>query len=199
MQREKLNNNKVNYNTNTNKNYKNRPTLNRYNSYGRMNSNNNTINTHTNKQNTKNKKINIDNNRTQNKIQRMPIQQTPISNKKKNIIPLGNNKYKTIGDNNNYSYFGNKIIYNDSYTNRTFIQNPEHNTIDPNSLYSNKQNTITKKYNMKMAPNNLNFNYNQNNRKYNQKNNYNFKNIEISNPKRNRSKSRPENHHLDLI
>ena len=192
MQREKLNNNKVNYNTNTNKNYKNRPTLNRYNSYGRMNSNNNTINTHTNKQNTKNKKINIDNNRTQNKIQRMPIQQTPISNKKKSIIPLGNNKYKTIGDNSNYSYFGNKIIYNDSYTNRTFIQNPEHNTIDPNSLYSNKQNTITKKYNMKMAPNNLNFNYNQNNRKYNQKNNYNFKNIEISNPKRNRSKSRPK-------
>ena len=193
IQRERLNNNKGNYNTNTNKNFKNRPTLNRYNSYGRMNSNsnNNTINTHTNKQNTKNKKLNIDNNRTQNKMQKTNNHQTPISNKKKNIIPLGNNKYKTIGDNNNYSYFGNKI-YNDSYTNRTFIQNQVHNTIDPYNLYSNKQNNITKKYNMKMAPNNLNFNYNTNNKKYNQKNNYNFKNVEISNPKRNRSKSRPK-------
>ena len=193
IQRERLNNNKGNYNTNTNKNFKNRPTLNRYNSYGRMNSNsnNNTINTHTNKQNTKNKKLNIDNNRTQNKMQKANNHQTPISNKKKNIIPLGNNKYKTIGDNNNYSYFGNKI-YNDSYTNRTFIQNQVHNTIDPYNLYSNKQNNITKKYNMKMAPNNLNFNYNTNNKKYNQKNNYNFKNVEISNPKRNRSKSRPK-------
>ena len=46
-QRTKINNNKTNYNTNTNKNLKKKPVLNRYNSYGRMNTNNNnnTINT----------------------------------------------------------------------------------------------------------------------------------------------------------
>ena len=199
-------NNKTNYNNNTTKTTKNKQVLNRYNSYGRMNTNlnNNTINAHTKKQISNNKKNN-NNGYKYNKMQsnnnsrghnnpQLYNQKTPLSNKKKNIIPLGNNKYKTIEDNNNFSNFGNKIY--DNNINKTYIQNHVHNTIDINNLYSNKGNNITKKYNMKMNQNN----YNNNNYKYNyftnkpthQKNNYNFKNIEISSTKRNSSKSRPK-------
>lgn len=200
--------NKSNYNTNTNKNIKKKPTLNRYNSYGRMNTNinNNTINTHKNKKISNSKKA-LNNNHKQNKIQnnnnngygniQLPNKKAPLSNKKKkNIIPLGSNKYKTIGDNNNYSKYGN-IMHNENNINKTFVYNQGHNTIDFNNYYSNKGNNITRKYNIKMPTNNINYNfnynYNTNNKQFFQKNNiYNCKDIEISNKKRNNSKSRPK-------
>ena len=197
-------NNKTNYNTNTNKANKNKQVLNRYNSYGRMNTNivNNTFNTHTNKQSSKKKKIN-NNDYKNNIIQSnnnsrghnntlIPNQKNRIINTKKNIIPLGSNKYKTIEENNKFSNFGNKMY--DNNINRAYIQNQVHNTIDINNLYLNKGNNITKKYNMKINPNYYNYNYNYyiNNKSNNKKNNYNFRNIEIFNTKRNSSKSRPK-------
>ena len=199
------NNNLGDYNTNTNKINKNKKVLNRYNSYGRINTNlnNNTISNHINRQFSKNKKVNNIDHR-QNKIQtnnnsrgynntNIQRQKSPISNKKKNIIPLGNNKYKTIGDNNNYSNYGKKIYYDNSI-NKTYIQNKAHNTIDLNNFYSNKDNNMNKKYNLKMSPNYLNYNYNYNtiDKQNSNKNNYNLKNTETNNTKRNRSKSRPK-------
>ena len=58
-------------------------------------------------------------------------------------------------------------MYNDTNVNRTFIHNQEHNTIDLNNLYSNRQNNINKKYNMKRPPSysTYNYNYNKNQRK----------------------------------
>ena len=209
-QRTKFKSNKPMTNNNSNIN-KNKQKLNRYNSYSRINTNNmnnNTINANGSKLNSKNKKTS-NNNQRLNKIQsnnnsrghynmNLNNQRTPISSKKKNFIPLGNNKYKTIGENNNYSTFGNKI-YNETNINRTFIQKHEHNTIDLNNLYSNKQNNISKKYNMKRPPTNINYNlnhnYNNNNKPYNLKNNnYNYKNadIHINNKRKNGGSSRPK-------
>ena len=209
-QRTKFKSNKPMTNNNSNIN-KNKQKLNRYNSYSRINTNNmnnNTINANGSKLTSKNKKTS-NNNQRLNKIQsnnnsrghynmNLNNQRTPISSKKKNFIPLGNNKYKTIGENNNYSTFGNKI-YNETNINRTFIQKHEHNTIDLNNLYSNKQSNISKKYNMKRPPTNINYNlnhnYNNNNKPYNLKNNnYNYKNadIHINNKRKNGGSSRPK-------
>lgn len=214
MQRTKFNNNKINYNTNTNKNNKTKQALNRYNSYGRMNTNLNNNNAYNHNQNSnrplsKNKKVmnNHNNNPRYNKMQsnnnsrghnntQINNQRTPLNSKKKSFIPLGNTKYKTIGD-TNYSNYGNKM-YNEA--NRTFIQRPEHNTIDLNNLYSNNQNNINRKYNMKRPPNNINHNYyynyntnTNNNRQHNHKNsNYNFKNIELTKRRKNGVNSRPK-------
>ena len=209
-QRTKFKSNKPMTNNNSNIN-KNKQKLNRYNSYSRINTNNmnnNTINANGSKLTSKNKKTS-NNNQRLNKIQsnnnsrghynmNLNNQRTPISSKKKNFIPLGNNKYKTIGENNNYSTFGNKI-YNETNINRTFIQKHEHNTIDLNNLYSNKQSNISKKYNMKRPPTNINYNlnhnYNNNNKPYNLKNNnYNYKNadIHINNKRKNGGCSRPK-------
>ena len=207
-QRTKFKSNKPMTNNNSNIN-KNKQKLNRYNSYSRINTNNmnnNTINANGSKLTSKNKKTS-NNNQRLNKIQsnnnsrghynmNLNNQRTPISSKKKNFIPLGNNKYKTIGENNNYSTFGNKI-YNDTNINRTFIQKHEHNTIDLNNLYSNKQSNISKKYNMKRPPTNINYNlnHNDNNKPYNLKNNnYNYKNVDIhnNNKRKNGGSSRPK-------
>ena len=155
-QRTKFSNLSKNANCYTNVNTtKNKPTLNRYNSYKRF-----TTNTNKNKK-SNNKKINSKGNHNQ---------RTPISNKKKSIIPLGNNKYKTIGD-NNYN-FGNKF-HNDVNINKTYLQRQDHNTIDLNNLNSNKNNNINKKYNMKKN-NNINNNININNYNYNYNHNYNY-------------------------
>ena len=206
-QRAKFSNNKSNYNTNTNvtnnntninKSNRTKPNLNRYNSYGRINTNiNNTtcnqnsnknkykkgnnINAKNNNNNQKYHKIQSTNNSRGHNNTQINNHRIPMNNNNKKIIPLGNNKYQTIGD-TNYSNFGNKL-YNEA--NKTFIQRPEHNTIDLNNLYSNNSN-INRKYNMKRnsnySNNNNNYNNNYNNRQqqYNQKNNnYNFKNVEI--------------------
>ena len=196
-QRQKIKSNKPISSNNSNINKK-KQNLNRYNSYSRINSNNiknnNTINVNGKKLTNKNRKMS-NNNQRMNKIQNsnnsrghynmnLNNQRTPISSKKTNFIPLGNNKYKTIGENSNYSTFENKI-YNDTNINRTFIQKNEHNTIDLNNLYSNKQSSISKKYNMKMPPTNIHYNINHNynnNKPYNIKNNnYNHKNLDIHN------------------
>ena len=210
-QRTKFNNNRSNYNTNTTKNNKPKQNLNRYNSYGRMNTNlnNNTYNQNSKKAMSKNKKNSNNNNQRYHKMQNnnnsrgynnthLNNQRTPLNNNNNNnksFIPLGNNKYKTIGD-ANYSNFGNKI-YNE--VNRTFVQRPDHNTIDLNNLYSNNNSNINRKYNMKRASNNTNHNYNCNyntnyNRQCERKNsNYNFKNIDISRgTKKNGGSSRPK-------
>ena len=169
-QRTKFSNLSKNANCYTNVNTtKNKPTLNRYNSYKRF-----TTNTNKNKK-SNNKKINSKGNHNQ---------RTPISNKKKSIIPLGNNKYKTIGD-NNYN-FGNKF-HNDVNINKTYLQRQDHNTIDLNNLISNHTNNINKKYNMKKY--NTNTNFNQNKNRPVKKTSYNYKNADI---KRNGSNIRPK-------
>jgi len=211
-QRAKFKSNKPISNNNSNIN-KSKQKLNRYNSYSRINTNNrnnnNTINANGNKLTSKNKKMS-NNNQGINKIlnnnnsrghynMNLNNQRTPISSKKKNFIPLGNNKFKTIGENNNYSTFGNKL-YNDTNINRTFIQKNEHNTIDLNNFYINKQSNINKKYNMKRPPTNINYNLNHNcninNKPYNPKNNkynYNYKNVDIhNNIRKNGGSSRPK-------
>jgi hypothetical protein len=203
--------NKSNYNTNLNT-AKNKPVLNRYNSYKRIattniNNNNNLFNLPGNNKVNKNKKINggsknkiinhnnsKNHNNTQNHNQRVPA-----TNNKKSVIPLGNNKYKTIGDNNYYSNITNRI-HNDMNINNNFnnknnyneIQN--HNTIDINNLLSNHNNNINKKYNMKKYNTSNNINSNLNKNKQTKKINYNYnhnyyKNIEI---KRNGSNVRPK-------
>lgn len=160
----------VNYNTNVTTT-KNKPTLNRYNSYKRISTTNNNMNHLNNNKNkkisNKKNKIGINNNHSKDTINH--FQKTPLTNKKKNVIPLGNNKFKTIGD-NNYSNFGNKL-YNDN--NRTYFQKQEHSTIDLNNLYSNKNSNINKKYQMKKNNNNNNINNNNYNYNFNQHYNYN--------------------------
>jgi len=203
--------NKSNYNTNLNT-AKNKPVLNRYNSYKRIattniNNNNNLFNLPGNNKVNKNKKINggsknkiINHNNSKNHNNtQIHNQRVPATNNKKSVIPLGNNKYKTIGDNNYYSNITNRI-HNDMNINNNFnnknnyneIQN--HNTIDINNLLSNHNNNINKKYNMKKcgASNNINSNLNKNKQtkkiNYNYNHNY-YKNIEI---KRNGSNVRPK-------
>ena len=143
--------NKSNYNTNLNT-AKNKPVLNRYNSYKRIattniNNNNNLFNLPGNNKVNKNKKINggsknkiINHNNSKNHNNtQIHNQRVPATNNKKSVIPLGNNKYKTIGDNNYYSNITNRI-HNDMNINNNFnnknnyneIQN--HNTIDINNL-----------------------------------------------------------------
>ena len=203
--------NKSNYNTNLNT-AKNKPVLNRYNSYKRIattniNNNNNLFNLPGNNKVNKNKKINggsknkiisHNNSKNHNNTQ-IHNQRVPATNNKKSVIPLGNNKYKTIGDNNYYSNITNRI-HNDMNINNNFnnknnyneIQN--HNTIDINNLLSNHNNNINKKYNMKKYNTNNNINSNLNKNKQTKKINYNYnhnyyKNIEI---KRNGSNVRPK-------
>ena len=203
--------NKSNYNTNLNT-AKNKPVLNRYNSYKRIattniNNNNNLFNLPGNNKVNKNKKINggsknkiisHNNSKNHNNTQ-IHNQRVPATNNKKSVIPLGNNKYKTIGDNNYYSNITNRI-HNDMNINNNFnnknnyneIQN--HNTIDINNLLSNHNNNINKKYNMKKYNTSNNINSNLNKNKQTKKINYNYnhnyyKNIEI---KRNGSNVRPK-------
>ena len=203
--------NKSNYNTNLNT-AKNKPVLNRYNSYKRIattniNNNNNLFNLPGNNKVNKNKKINggsknkiisHNNSKNHNNTQ-IHNQRVPATNNKKSVIPLGNNKYKTIGDNNFYSNITNRI-HNDMNINNNFnnknnyneIQN--HNTIDINNLLSNHNNNINKKYNMKKYNTSNNINSNLNKNKQTKKINYNYnhnyyKNIEI---KRNGSNVRPK-------
>ena len=203
--------NKSNYNTNLNTT-KNKPVLNRYNSYKRIattniNNNNNLFNLPGNNKVNKNKKINggsknkiisHNNSKNHNNTQ-IHNQRVPATNNKKSVIPLGNNKYKTIGDNNYYSNITNRI-HNDMNINNNFnnknnyneIQN--HNTIDINNLLSNHNNNINKKYNMKKYNTSNNINSNLNKNKQTKKINYNYnhnyyKNIEI---KRNGSNVRPK-------
>jgi len=203
--------NKSNYNTNLNT-AKNKPVLNRYNSYKRIattniNNNNNLFNLPGNNKVNKNKKINggsknkiINHNNSKNHNNtQIHNQRVPATNNKKSVIPLGNNKYKTIGDNNYYSNITNRI-HNDMNINNNFnnknnyneIQN--HNTIDINNLLSNHNNNINKKYNMKKYNTSNNINSNLNKNKQTKKINYNYnhnyyKNIEI---KRNGSNVRPK-------
>ena len=203
--------NKSNYNTNLNT-AKNKPGLNRYNSYKRIattniNNNNNLFNLPGNNKVNKNKKINggsknkiINHNNSKNHNNtQIHNQRVPATNNKKSVIPLGNNKYKTIGDNNYYSNITNRI-HNDMNINNNFnnknnyneIQN--HNTIDINNLLSNHNNNINKKYNMKKYNTSNNINSNLNKNKQTKKINYNYnhnyyKNIEI---KRNGSNVRPK-------
>ena len=203
--------NKSNYNTNFNT-AKNKPVLNRYNSYKRIattniNNNNNLFNLPGNNKVNKNKKINggsknkiINHNNSKNHNNtQIHNQRVPATNNKKSVIPLGNNKYKTIGDNNYYSNITNRI-HNDMNINNNFnnknnyneIQN--HNTIDINNLLSNHNNNINKKYNMKKYNTSNNINSNLNKNKQTKKINYNYnhnyyKNIEI---KRNGSNVRPK-------
>ena len=206
-QRSKFSNlgNKSNYNTNVNTT-KNKQGLNRYNSYKRIsttNVNHNTIfNLPNTNKNTKNKNTNGSNknkitchNNSKGQNKQVHYQRIPLSNKK-NIIPLGNNKYKTIGDNNYYSNFSN-IIYNDMNMNNiinktNYNERQNHNTIDINNLLSNHNNYINKKYNMKKynSNNNSNINKNKQMKKINYNFNHNnFKNVEI---KRNGSNIRPK-------
>ena len=202
-QRTKFSNlaNKSNYNTNVNTT-KNKPTLNRYNSYKRITTtvNNNDLmklqkNNKINKNkkcngSNKNKLINHNNSKINNNNQ-MNNQRMPISNNKKNIIPQGNNKYKTIGDTYYYSNITNKMkddmnIYNNM--NRAYYnERQNHNTIDLNNLISNHTNNINKKYNMKKY--NTNTNFNQNKNRPVKKTSYNYKNADI---KRNGSNIRPK-------
>ena len=203
--------NKSNYNTNLNT-AKNKPVLNRYNSYKRIattniNNNNNLFNLPGNNKVNKNKKINggsknkiINHNNSKNHNNtQIHNQRVPATNNKKSVIPLGNNKYKTIGDNNYYSNITNRI-HNDMNINNNFnnknnyneIQN--HNTIDINNLLSNHNNNINKKYNMKKYNTNNNINSNLNKNKQTKKINYNYnhnnyKNLEI---RRNGSNVRPK-------
>ena len=203
--------NKSNYNTNLNT-AKNKPVLNRYNSYKRIattniNNNNNLFNLPGNNKVNKNKKINggsknkiINHNNSKNHNNtQIHNQRVPATNNKKSVIPLGNNKYKTIGDNNFYSNITNRI-HNDMNINNNFnnknnyneIQN--HNTIDINNLLSNHNNNINKKYNMKKYNTNNNINSNLNKNKQTKKINYNYnhnnyKNLEI---RRNGSNVRPK-------
>ena len=213
-QRTKFSNlaNKSNYNTNVNTT-KNRPGLNRYNSYKRIatvNTNNNGIFNlpgHNNKNNNKIKKNNgntknkvMSNNHSKNKNNQNYTQihnnhRLPLPNNKKNIIPLGNNKYKTIGDNNYYSNVSNRInndynINNNIYK-TNFNERQNHNTIDINNLLSNHNNNINKKYNMKKynSNNNSNINKNKQTSKINYNYNHNYKNVDI---KRNGSNIRPK-------
>ena len=203
--------NKSNYNTNLNTT-KNKPVLNRYNSYKRIattniNNNNNLFNLPGNNKVNKNKKINggsknkiisHNNSKNHNNTQ-IHNQRIPLTNNKKSVIPLGNNKYKTIGDNNYYSNITNRI-HNDMNINNNFNnknnynERQNHNTIDINNLLSNHNNNINKKYNMKKYNTNNNINSNLNKNKQTKKINYNYnhnyyKNIEI---KRNGSNVRPK-------
>ena len=203
--------NKSNYNTNLNT-AKNKPVLNRYNSYKRIattniNNNNNLFNLPGNNKVNKNKKINggsknkiisHNNSKNHNNTQ-IHNQRIPLTNNKKSVIPLGNNKYKTIGDNNFYSNITNRI-HNDMNINNNFNnknnynERQNHNTIDINNLLSNHNNNINKKYNMKKYNTSNNINSNLNKNKQTKKINYNYnhnyyKNIEI---KRNGSNVRPK-------
>ena len=203
--------NKSNYNTNLNT-AKNKPVLNRYNSYKRIattniNNNNNLFNLPGNNKVNKNKKINggsknkiINHNNSKNHNNtQIHNQRVPATNNKKSVIPLGNNKYKTIGDNNYYSNITNRI-HNDMNINNNFNnknnynERQNHNTIDINNLLSNHNNNINKKYNMKKYNTSNNINSNLNKNKQTKKINYNYnhnyyKNIEI---KRNGSNVRPK-------
>ena len=203
--------NKSNYNTNLNTT-KNKPVLNRYNSYKRIattniNNNNNLFNLPGNNKVNKNKKINggsknkiisHNNSKNHNNTQ-IHNQRVPATNNKKSVIPLGNNKYKTIGDNNFYSNITNRI-HNDMNINNNFNnknnynERQNHNTIDINNLLSNHNNNINKKYNMKKYNTNNNINSNLNKNKQTKKINYNYnhnnyKNLEI---RRNGSNVRPK-------
>ena len=199
--------NKSKYNSNVNAT-KNKPGLNRYNSYKRiattnLNNNNNIFHLPVNNKVNKNKKINggsknkliSHNNSKGHHNTQVHNQRMPLTNNKKNIIPLGNNKYKTIGDNNFYSNATNRIHNDmnlDNYNNKTnYNERQNHNTIDINNLLSNHNNTINKKYNMKKYNTNNNHNSNliknKQTRKINY--NYNYKNIET---KRNGSNIRPK-------
>ena len=203
--------NKSNYNTNLNT-AKNKPVLNRYNSYKRIattniNNNNNLFNLPGNNKVNKNKKINggsknkiisHNNSKNHNNTQ-IHNQRVPATNNKKSVIPLGNNKYKTIGDNNFYSNITNRI-HNDMNINNNFNnknnynERQNHNTIDINNLLSNHNNNINKKYNMKKYNTNNNINSNLNKNKQTKKINYNYnhnnyKNLEI---RRNGSNVRPK-------
>ena len=203
--------NKSNYNTNLNT-AKNKPVLNRYNSYKRIattniNNNNNLFNLPGNNKVNKNKKINggsknkiINHNNSKNHNNtQIHNQRVPATNNKKSVIPLGNNKYKTIGDNNYYSNITNRI-HNDMNINNNFNnknnynERQNHNTIDINNLLSNHNNNINKKYNMKKYNTNNNINSNLNKNKQTKKINYNYnhnnyKNLEI---RRNGSNVRPK-------
>ena len=203
--------NKSNYNTNLNT-AKNKPVLNRYNSYKRIattniNNNNNLFNLPGNNKVNKNKKINggsknkiisHNNSKNHNNTQ-IHNQRIPATNNKKSVIPLGNNKYKTIGDNNYYSNLTNRIhndmnIYNNFNNKNNYNEIQNHNTIDINNLLSNHNNNINKKYNMKKYNTSNNINSNLNKNKQTKKINYNYnhnyyKNIEI---KRNGSNVRPK-------
>ena len=203
--------NKSNYNTNLNT-AKNKPVLNRYNSYKRIattniNNNNNLFNLPGNNKVNKNKKINggsknkiisHNNSKNHNNTQ-IHNQRVPATNNKKSVIPLGNNKYKTIGDNNFYSNITNRI-HNDMNINNNFDnknnynERQNHNTIDINNLLSNHNNNINKKYNMKKYNTNNNSNSILNKNKQTKKINYNYnhnnyKNLEI---RRNGSNVRPK-------
>lgn len=203
--------NKSNYNTNLNTT-KNKPVLNRYNSYKRIattniNNNNNLFNLPGNNKVNKNKKINggsknkiisHNNSKNHNNTQ-IHNQRIPLTNNKKSVIPLGNNKYKTIGDNNFYSNITNRI-HNDMNINNNFDnknnynERQNHNTIDINNLLSNHNNNINKKYDMKKYNTNNNINSNLNKNKQTKKINYNYnhnnyKNLEI---RRNGSNVRPK-------
>ena len=110
-QRTKFSNlsNKANNNSNVNTT-KNRTGLNRYNSYKRLgtpNLNNNVLftNLQRNNKNIKNKKTNggsknklisHNNSKGHNNAHIHNNQKMPLTNNKKSIIPMGNNKYKTI-------------------------------------------------------------------------------------------------------
>ena len=188
--------NKSNYNTNLNIT-KNKPVLNRYNSYKRIA----TTNINKNKKingGSKNKIINHNNSKNHNNTQ-IHNQRVPATNNKKSVIPLGNNKYKTIGDNNFYSNITNRIhndmnIYNNFNNKNNYNERQNHNTIDINNLLSNHNNNINKKYNMKKYSTNNNINSNLNKNKQTKKINYNYnhnnyKNLEI---RRNGSNVRPK-------
>ena len=215
-QRNKFSNlaNKSNYHTNVNTT-KNKQGLNRYNSYKRIavantnndlfklkgNNNNKIAKNKKNNGGSKNRIISNNNSKGHNMINKTQIhtnnQRMPISNHKKNIIPLGNNKYKTIGDNNYYSNLSNRIQSNMTITNNIFKPNynerQNHNTIDINSLLSNHANNINKKYNMKKysTNNNTNINKNKQTKKINYNYNYTnkYQNVDL---KRNGSNLRPK-------
>ena len=201
--------NKSNYNTNVNTT-KNKPGLNRYNSYKRiattnMNNNNNLFHLPSNNKVNKNKKVNggsknklisHNNSKNHNNTQ-VHYHGIPMTNNKKNIIPLGNNKYKTIGDNNYYSNATNRIHnemnINNFNNKNAYNEKRNHNTIDINNLLSNHNNNINKKYNMKKYntnnTTNSNINKNKQTKKINYNYNNNYKNLEI---KRNGSNVRPK-------
>ena len=211
-QRNKFSNisNKPNYHSNVNTT-KNRGGLNRYNSYKRIattNINNNALfnlpknnkiikNKKTNG-GSKNKLISHNNSKGHNNTHIHNNQKMPFSNNKKSIIPLGNNKYKTIGDNSYYSNVSNRM-HNDininNYNNRlNHNERQNHNTIDMNELLTNHNNNINKKYNMKKYNSNNNSNLNKNKQmkktNYNYNHNHNnYRNVDI---RRNGSNIRPK-------
>lgn len=142
--------------------------LNRYNSFGRMKNLKSNCNENKIPSRTKKEKIN-----KTNKFIPSNNQNVIPKNKKNVFIPLGTNKYRTIGEANCVNYYN----YNTNYR----ANNKGHNTIEANNLNLGNQ-MMLKKYNLN-RPNNYNYNNNYN---------YSYKNKDNSYYKNAHSPLRPK-------